>query len=269
MSENSVTGGTTAAEWQLHEHLPFSTDTGSGSVARVGVIVLASDFTIDREFRQIFTDPAVDYYTARVENSMTITPQTLAAMESRIPAALQLILPGERLDVVAYGCTSATTVLGEDVVQRRICEVQPEARVTTPITAAFAAFRALGAKRIAVLTPYRSDVNEVVHRYITSAGFEVPVFGSFNEEQDPIVARIDQRSISNAVDQLVADAEVDMVFVSCTSVRLLDSVAALEQRIGMPVTSSNLAMAWHSLRLCGVTKAMPQWGQLYERPLLT
>jgi len=90
-------------------------------VARVGVIVLASDFTIDREFRQIFTDPAVDYYTARVENSMTITPQTLAAMESRIPAALQLILPGERLDVVAYGCTSATTVLGEDVVQRRIC----------------------------------------------------------------------------------------------------------------------------------------------------
>ena len=254
-------------ECELFEHLPFSTDAGFGSVARVGVVVLASDFTIDREFRQIFSRPEVDYYTARVQNSMTITPATLAAMESRIPTALELILPGERLDVVAYGCTSATTVLGEDVVKQRIHAVQPHAEVTTPITAAFAAFKSFGAKRIAVLTPYRSDVNEAVRQYMTAAGYEVPVFGSFNEEQDPVVARIDPGSIAKGIDQLISGRDVDMVFVSCTSVRLADSVVALEQSTGLPVTSSNLAMAWHSLRLCGVSDSMPQWGSLYERPL--
>jgi len=253
--------------WEQLEHLPFSTDAGYGATARIGVVVLASDFTLDREFRQIFVRPDVDYYTSRVENSMTITPATLAAMESRIPAALELILPGESLDVVAYGCTSATTVLGEDVVQRRIQEVQPTARVTTPITAAFAAFRAMGASRIAVLTPYRSDVNSAVRNYMTGAGFDVPVFGSFNEENDPVVARIDQSSIANGVAKLVSDRDVDMVFVSCTSVRLSDSVVALERSTGLPVTSSNLAMAWHSLRLCGVDESMPQWGSLFEKPL--
>lgn len=267
VSDSDAACDATGSDWQLYEHLPFATD--ASVAARVGVIVLASDFTIDREFRQIFVQPEVDYYTARVENSMTITPATLAAMESRIPTALKLILPGERLDVVAYGCTSATTVLGEDVVQRRIHEVQPEAKVTTPITAAFAAFGALGARKIAVLTPYRSDVNKTVREYITAAGFDVPVFGSFNEEQDPVVARIDQPSISNAIEKLLARANVDMVFVSCTSVRLAASVTALERQFGLPVTSSNLAMGWHSLRLCGVTAPMPQWGQLYERQLLT
>ena len=256
-------------EWELLEHLPFTTDAGFGSAARIGVVVLASDFTLDREFRQIFTAPEVDYYTARLQNSMAITPTTLAAMESGIPATLQLILPGEKLDVVAYGCTSATTVLGEDVVRKRIQQVQPEAQITTPITAAFAAFKACGAQRIAVLTPYRSDVNEAVHRYITAAGFEVPVFGSFNEQQDPIVARIDSRSIASGIDKLVTGRDIDMVFVSCTSVRMIDSVVELERHVGLPVTSSNLAMAWHCLRLSGVDDCMPQWGSLFSQALVT
>lgn len=254
---------------ELFEHLPFTTDAGFGSVARVGVVVLASDFTIDREFRQIFNRPEVDYYTARVQNSMAINPTTLAAMESRIPDAVELILPGENLDVVAYGCTSATTVLGEDVVKKRIHEVQPHAEVTTPITAAFAAFRSFAARRIAALTPYRSDVNDAVRGYIEAAGYEVPVFGSFNEEHDPVVARIDKSSIARGIDKLIAARDVDMVFVSCTSVRLADSVVALEQSTGLPVTSSNLAMAWHCLRMCGVNESMPQWGSLYERSLAT
>jgi len=255
-------------ECVLLENLPFSTDSGYGSIARIGVVVLASDFTLDREFRQIFVQPEVDYYSARIENSMTVSPATLAAMESRIPSTVELILPGEQLDVVAYGCTSATTVLGEDVVRRQVRQVQPRAQVTTPITAAFAAFKALGAAKIAVLTPYRSDVNEAVYQYITTAGFTVPVFGSFNEQQDPVVARIDRHSIASGIDTLVADRDIDMVFVSCTSVRMMDSVVALEQRIGVPVTSSNLAMAWHCLRLCGVNESMPQWGSLYEKPLV-
>lgn len=39
----------------------------------------------------------------------------------------------------------------------------------------------------------------------------------------------------------------------------------LEARIGIPVTSSNHAMAWHSLRLAGIDDAMPEAGRLFER----
>lgn len=247
------------------QNIPFTTDEGIGSTARVGLVVLATDFTIEHEFRQVFAEPDVGLFTARIKNETSITPETLSDMEKRIPDTVDLILPGEKLDVVAYGCTSASMVMGEEKVFSRIRESQPEAKCTTPATAAFAAFRAFNAKRIAVLTPYREDVNQIVKSYIENAGFEVPVFGSFDEEHDPTVARIDANSIKAAVNTLKTAENIDMVFVSCTNVRLLDSVLEIEAATGLPVTSSNHAMAWHAMRLAGNNKAMPNWGKLYEK----
>ena len=247
------------------EHLEFTIDDGIGHLARVGLVVLATDLTIEHEFGKIFSEPDIGLFSARILNETSVTPETLSAMEARITDTVNLILPGEKLDVVAYGCTSASMVMGEDKVFARIKESQPETKCTTPATAAFAAFNAFGAKRIAVLTPYRDDVNQIVKGYIEKAGFEVTVFGSFNEEHDPTVARIDAASISNAVDKLKAAAEVDMVFVSCTNVRLMDAVCDIENRTGLPVTSSNHAMAWHAMRLAGDDRVLPQFGELYKR----
>ena len=257
-----------ADDWQLLEHLPYELNAGIGHAAKIGMLVLSSDYTIDYEFRQVFTDDSIGIYQTRIENSPEVTPQTLAAMERKIPSALKTILPGETLDVVAYCCTSASTVLGEQTVFDRIAEAQPDAIPTTPITAAFAAFKALSAKRIAVLTPYRSDVNQVLRQYIVDAGFEVPVFGSFNQSQDPLVARIDVPSLENAIERLVDHGNIDLVFVSCTSIRLLEQVKAIESKTGLPVTTSNHAMAWHCLRLAGGEKPLPHLGSLFEKPLV-
>lgn len=252
--------------FELIEHLPFTTAAGIGARARIGVVVLASDYTLEHEFRRVFAagfGPGVDYYEARIRNSPQITPETLAAMGPLLSDTVDLILPGAELDVVAFGCTSASMVLGEEAVARAIHAARPKAKATNPITAAFAAFDALGARRIAVLTPYRRDVNEIVRSYITGKGYEVPVFGSFNEQDDGVVARIDGESLRNAVRTITKGREVDAVFVSCTSVRLLDAVAAIEAETGLPVTSSNHAMAWHCLRLAGIDDRKPELGRLF------
>jgi maleate isomerase len=249
----------------LIEHLPFATGNGIASRARIGLLVLATDFTIEHEWRAIMTGlPGVALYQSRILNDAQITPETLRAMEPRIAACTDVILPGASLDVVAYGCTSAAMAIGEEKVFSHIRSVRPDAACTTPITGAFAAFRALGAKRIGVLTPYRADVNRIVADYIRARGFEVPVFGSFNEQDDGIVSRITPASIKQGVETIMARAPVDAVFVSCTSVRLAEAARDIEKEIGIPVTSSNHAMAWHALRLAGVTDPMPKWGRLFE-----
>ena len=140
---------------------------------------------------------------SRILNDAQITPETLRAMEPRIAASTDVILPGYPLDVVAYGCTSASMAIGEEKVFERIRSARPDARCTTPITGAFAAFRALKAKRIGVLTPYRADVNRIVADYIRARGFEVPVFGSFNEQDDGVVARITPASVKRGVDTIL------------------------------------------------------------------
>lgn len=253
--------------WELLEHLPFSTNEGIAWRAKLGFIVLASDYTLEHELRQVLTVPGIEWFHTRIENSPEITPDTLVAMRDKIPSALATILPGDELDVVAYGCTSATTHLGEACIAEQVALVQPGAKVTTPVTAAFAAFEAFGARRIAVLTPYRSDVNETVRNYIVSAGYDVPVLGSFNESMDPTVARIDVRSIEAGIRRIVKDHKIDMVFVSCTSIRMLDSIEQMEANFGLPVTSSNHAMAWHCLRLAGFNRVIAGRGKLFERSM--
>ena len=248
-------------------NIPFDIDAGIGARARIGVIVLATDHTIEYEFRQIVNMPGVAFYESRIPNSPTITPETLQAMEDHISDRAALILPGVPFDVMAYGCTSASMVIGEERVFERIRAGRPEAIPTTPITAAFAAFRALGLQKIGVLTPYRDDINPFMRDYIQKNGFEVPVFGSFNEEDDNRAARINATSIRQAVFEIGRRDEVDGVFLSCTSLRLTDVVEEIEQELGKPVTSSNHAIIWHSLRLAGIDDEISGYGALYRLPV--
>ncbi len=101
----------------LLEHLPFAVDSGIAGRARIGLIVLATDYTIEHEWRHIMADlDGVALYQSRILNDNRITPETLRAMEPRIAAATGVILPGAQLDVVAYGCTSAAMAIGEERV---------------------------------------------------------------------------------------------------------------------------------------------------------
>ncbi len=252
------------AKMDLIENLPFQTEQVIAARARIGVVVLATDYTLEHELRHMITLPGVDFYHARIANSPDITPETLRAMAPLITETAQLILPGDSLDVLAFACTSASVVLGSDTVAGKLKAAKPEAKTTDPAFAAFNAFQALGAKRIAVLTPYAKSVNEMVQGSILAAGFDVPVFGSFNEPHDPKVAAIDTPSLKEAVARITRDHQVDAVFVSCTSVRIAADVAKIEGDLGIPVTSSNHALAWHCLRLAGIDDKLPENGRLFS-----
>jgi maleate isomerase len=241
----------------------FTTDPGIGARAAIGLIVLASDQTIEHEFRLMTALPGVALYECRLYNSSDITPATLRAMEGEIAPATRLILPGVSLDVIGFGCTSAAMLLGDDVVGARIHEARPGIAFTTPVTGALAGLRALGARRIAVLTPYSEQVNEAIRDYIERRGFVVVAMGSFKEQDDRRVARISPNSILAAAEALVCGSGAEALFVSCTSLRLVEHVTTLEERIGIPATSSNHALGWHCLRLAGVDDAMPRFGGLF------
>ena len=252
----------------LIENLPFDLDGGIANRATIGLIVLATDYTIEHEWRQLFAQiDGVALYHSRIYNENTITPETLRDMAPRITDCARVITPDTGVDVIAYGCTSASMAIGEEKVFENIKAAKPDSKCTTPITAAFAAFDAFKAKRIGVLTPYTAEVNKIMGGYITARGYQVPVFGSFNEAQDTNVARITPASIESAVRELIKHAEVDAVFVSCTSVRLMEACAELEKSLGIPLTSSNHAMAWHALRLAGIEDSLGQFGSLYDLSL--
>jgi maleate isomerase len=245
-------------------HMPHRIEPGVAHRARIGLVVLASDHTIEHEWRRMLDIDGIAVYHSRIANSPTITPETLKAMEAGLTQATDVILPGVPLDVVAYGCTSGAMVIGEDKVAERIRAARPGVAVTTPITGALAAMRALNARRIALLTPYIDRINRMMRGYIQARGVEVPVMGSFNNENDNEVACIAPESLRDAAVELAQEKSVDAVFVACTSLRLAAVVEEIEQRSGKPALSSNHAMAWHALRLATYRDPVPGFGRLFR-----
>src|SRR5215472_10696940 len=126
--------------------LAHTLDAGLGARLRIGLIELATDQTSEHEFRRLFQLPGVDFYISRIWNDATITPESLAEMVRHIESCARVILPGLRLDVMGFTCTSRAMVIGEDKVFSLIRAVRP-VPCTSPITAAMAGITALGLKR--------------------------------------------------------------------------------------------------------------------------
>lgn len=248
------------------ERLPYRTDAGIGLRANLGLLVLRTDQTIEDEFRFAVPSEGVALYEARLYNDAEITPEKLARMYDELPATLDL-LPAVTFNVIGFACTSGALVIGEDRIAARVRGALPAVQVTDPVTAARAALGALGVSRIALLTPYVTDINHSLRRALMARGMDIPVMGSFNEPDDNTVARISAESIEQAILDIGASTECEAVFVACTSLRVARIVERVEQKLGKPVTSSNHALAWHMLRLAGVGDEIAGKGALFRRGL--
>jgi maleate isomerase len=243
--------------------LPFDTDGGFGTRARIGLIVLETDQTIEAEARRLRLE-GVDWYHARIANDAEVTADTLTSMEQRLPQTAALLPTAFEFDAIGYACTSAATLIGEARVTNAIQTAHPGVPCTTPITAAVDAFRALDVGRLAVVTPYSAMVTAPIVDHFESAGLSVAAVGSFLESNDLVVARITEESIAEAVRQIAADGACDAVFVSCTSLRTFGVIELLEAELDLRVVSSNLALLWRLLRLSGVDDEVTGLGSLFR-----
>jgi Maleate cis-trans isomerase len=156
---------------------------------RIGVITLSTDFTIEQDFRKICHGLPLDLFFNRIPFINPLTHENYLKMGNHIPEVSNQILPGQKIDVVAYGCTSGTIAIGEDHIERQVQKSKPNAKVTTPITAAIKAFKKLKLNNIAVLTPYPKDVNLTVFNYLISNKIQIDSFSSFNLSYDSEIAQ--------------------------------------------------------------------------------
>ena len=225
-------------------------DGGTGKHGKVGVVLLSGDQTLENELATVLQPHGIGCFFSRVECENEVTPKTLEAMKSKIGVSASLILPELDLDVLAYGCTSASATIGENEVFAQLAVRQESASKTTPITAAIKAFDALKSRKIGLVTPYIGKVNDILIDYIEHKGaWKVTQLLSFNLISDTEVASVTESSIKSAAVKVGSMEDVDTVFISCTNLRTMKVVGEVENIIGKPVTSSNMAMAWDMMRL--------------------
>ena len=242
--------------------LPFEIDRGIGTSATLGLIVLQDDETLEHEMALLLHSEGVALYHSRIPMVPEITSATLHKMESELPLAIAMLPSAAEFDVIGFGCTSGATIIGADNVTAAVRKVRPAAKVTNPITAVMAACDALKVKRLGFVTPYVEQVSAAMRALLEGNGYKIAGFGSFEESDDRVVARISPQSLLQAITAVDAMAECDAVFVSCTNLRVIGIVEEAERRIGKPVISSNIALAWHMQELAGLRPTNNNCGAL-------
>ncbi len=230
--------------------IPFTLGKPASGQTTLGLIVLKFDETLEQDFRRLFPSRDLSLYTSRVPSGAEVTQDTLTEMANTLPASAALFPPAATFDVVGYGCTSGTTMIGAAKVAELVQQGVQTPAVTDPLTAAIAACRHLGITALGMVTPYLASVSIPVQTAFEDAGIAVPHLVSFGEAGEENVARITAASVKAAACQ-VGTQDVDAVFLSCTNLQTLDVIADLEARLNKPVISSNTALAWHMARLSG------------------
>lgn len=252
-------------------YLPFEVIPALEKPAQMGLVTLETDLTIETEMRHFLSGApghgdasGVALLQTRIACDDQVTAENLTMMEGRFAEALALFPKGYIFDVIGYGCTSASLLIGEDCVQEIIQSHVDVAHVTTPLTAAKRGLAALGVHKIGYLAPYVSEISTQMCEELGAAGFVVSAAATFGEGRDSVVGCISPASIVEAVAALIdRDPEVEAVFVSCTSLKCAPIIAKAEARFGVPILSSNSAIAWDMARLAQVSVSGIGKGKLF------
>ena len=228
---------------------------------RIGLLALSTDLTIERDFQSICHSLPINLFVNRIHNENPLTKENLLKMYDQLESITEKILPGEKINTVAYGCTSGTIAIGEDKIKEKIQLAKPGCHVTTPITSAIKAFNKMNIKKIAVFTPYPESVNKTISEYLIKKNINVMSFSTFNLDLDVDFARIDPKYLSETLTQLITN-DADALFVSCTALPALEIIDEVEKKINKPVFSSNQTLIWDTRRSVGYKSSVTGYGEL-------
>jgi len=233
------------------------------SYPRIGLLALSTDLTIERDFQSICHSLPINLFVNRIHNENPLTKENLLKMYDQLESITEKILPGEKINTVAYGCTSGTIAIGEDKVKEKIQLAKPGCHVTTPITSAIKAFNKMNVKKIAVFTPYPESVNKTISEYLIKKNINVTSFSTFNLDLDVDFARVDPKYLSEILTKLNIN-DADALFVSCTALPALEILDEVEKKINKPVFSSNQTLIWDTIRSVGYKSSVEGYGKLLK-----
>jgi maleate isomerase len=235
-------------------------DQGRHYRAKIGFVLLATEQTVEDDVITLRPE-GVGIHFSRAPIPDSITNDTLAAQVDELADAAATLLPDGSLDVVCYGCTSGSLVIGEERVFEELNKGAPKAIATSIISGVIRALKAVKAERIVVATPYLDEINRREADYLEAAGFQVLDICGLNIEKDSEMIRVAPSYITEFAASLDRP-DADAVFVSCGALRTLDVIDELEQQIGKPAICSNQAMIWDTLRLAGIDDRINGYGRL-------
>jgi len=230
---------------------------------RIGLITLASDFRIEKDFNNVIYGKDIDLFCNRIKCYNPLTNETLKKMADDITDVTKEILPDQKLDCVAYGCTSGSIAAGYDSIFEKVNKAKPNTKVSTPITAAIKGMKKLGIKNLSIFTPYTSEINDSVAKFFNKENYNINDMNYFDIASDLDIGKVDSNHLFSVLKKIDL-SKSDALFVSCTALPVLSLINDLEKELNKPVISSNQALIWDWLELINSNYNIKGVGRLFN-----
>lgn len=209
-------------------------------VIHVGVLVPWANTVVEAELPRLGLDKVVFHYARLVPPGRTtaLDDAYIRGLWAAVPDAVEQMteLP---LAGVLMACTSAGFAV----------PVTPPPGVTSAFDALSGALQQIGANRIVLVTPYPHPLTAREVAAFGDRGIGVACgVGLGLEDRFAEVTSVEIHALLDQIDRAVL-SDVDAVVLSCTGWPTLGLIVGAEDALGVPVISSNVAMAMHAVTL--------------------
>jgi maleate isomerase len=248
--------------------MSFKPDIALRDWTRIGMLTPSSNSVLEpvtsRMLSPFGNDVTAHFARFRVTQiSMDEGSQSQFALEPILSAAD--LLCDAYVDVIAWNGTSASWLgfrSDETLVQQ--IRARTGIRATSTILALNKAIRLLGVKRLGLVTPYLTEIQDRIIANYQQIGVEIIAERRLEDPGNFSFACYSPKMVAELIGQ-VAIAKPDAIAVVCTNFRGVDLIEEVERATGIIVLDSVAVTLWDTLRMCGRDPVrITRWGRLFR-----
>ena len=206
---------------------------------RIGIVIPSSNVVIEPLVAQHFckSDDTVHFSRLGVVE-IKLDAESLAQFEMGEQLSAAQKLCDARVDAIVWGGTSASWLgIGHDEEYCRLIEEKISVPTTTCVLEMNRKLVSLGARRIAIITPYTDDIhNQILDNY-EKLGFPRPTGQNLGGTLSNDFASISPTTLEDMV-RSVAKESPDVIVIMCTNLRGAAVAKNLSKQLGIPIIDS-------------------------------
>ena len=231
--------------------------------ARVGAIVPSTNRNLEPDFCLLAPPGVSMHFTrqggedeGRIPDSEEMQAYAHRPLEPSVRA-----LRAAQVDVIAFGCTSATLSGGASFDRRLGNEIERLSGrpAVTAAAALLEALAALGVSRVAFVSPYVRELHERGIAFLRECGIDVSGDANPGRALDSYEQELDPGSVYEMALR-ADDAGAEGLVLSCTEMRSVEAIEAIEASTGKPVVTSNQALVRACLTRIGIDPSEVETG---------
>jgi maleate cis-trans isomerase len=232
----------------------------------LGVLTPQANTTVEPEL-QLLSPPGVTLLSARMTSSAPDLRARLIEYYQQLPRWIAEFANAP-LGAVASACTGASYLIGAEAEDRLFTQLSTDCGrpVTNSALAVIAAMQALGASRLALISPYPSWLTAHSQAYWQSRGLQVQEVVQLSTDAQafhPIYA-LEAQAAEQGI-AAISRTDIDAVLLLGTGTPTLPALATHPYTAaGKPVLSCNLVLLWHALELMQGHAAAPRAQRLLD-----